>query len=179
MRLVALVALCSSLFLACPDPRPDPPIDEDGGSGPAAWPEGALVVGVTDYDTYTQVPMAADTELHRGSQGGFHVPLAYQVYGHGAVGAQFQHKVRRVSDDALLSRGSRIYDVEATDAGWQALDITVFICPTPVGLDAVDTQVRFEVLVLDADGGTLATENLETTLRCPAGDSFCPTICKG
>ena len=179
MRLL-LLALLSTTFLACPDPRPPPIEDDDGGiDGGGAWPAGALVVGVTDDVNQAFVPMTAETELHAGFQGGFHVPMAYKVFDQAAENAEFQHKVRRVSDGALLSRGSRQYTVEASDAGWVAMDISAFLCPTPSGLDAVDTLVRFEVVVVSPDGGTLATTSQETTLRCPSGNSFCQQICKG
>lgn len=172
---VVTLALCG-----CPDDRPLPPEDDDGGMKIGSWPDGAVVIGVTDESDYSYLEMTAETELHNGAQGGFHVPAAYKITGQTAPGAQFDHKVRRVSDNALLSRGSRVFDVAPGDGGvFIAPEITIFLCPTPVGLSASDELVRFEVVITGQDGGTLGSATHETTLRCPSGNSFCQSICKG
>ena len=46
-----------------------------------------------------------------------------------------------------------------------APEITIFLCPTPVGLSASDELVRFEVVITGQDGGTLGSATHETTLR--------------
>lgn len=178
-----LVVLASGCVGSCLDPRPDPPDPEvDGGpDGPPAWGEGAVEIGTTP-DSVTFVAMPAELELHPGAQGGFHVPISYRVVGKTEPDAVFEHKVRRVKDNVLVSRGTRSFDVAPADAGvWTPdYEVTVFLCPTPVGITVQDEEVTFEVRVTRMSSGKLlGVGTAKATLRCPAGNTFCASICKG
>ncbi len=80
-----------------------------------------------------------------------------------------------------MSKGTRILDVEPWAAGssWTTSDpITIFICPTPVGVNVVNEALHFEVRALKNDA-VLNQAGANTTLRCPGGDNFCAFICAG
>ncbi len=156
------------------------PIVPDGGTDAAVlWPEGTLELGGEDAGAFTVFP--ADVQAIPGAQGGFHVGVMYRVTGEALAAVRFEHRVTRVRDGVLVSKGTRILDVEpmAAGASWTTADpITIFICPTPVGVDVVNEVLHFEVKALKNDV-VLNQAGADTTLRCPAGDSFCASICSG
>lgn len=182
LLLVVLVSAATGCVGSCLDPRPDPPDPEvdAGPDGPAQWGENAVEIGTTP-DGLTFKAMPADLELHPGAQGGFHVPISYRVLGRTEPDAVFEHKVRRVKDNVLVSRGTRSFDVAPDGGVWTPdYEITVFLCPTPVGITVQDEEVVFEVRATRmTSGALLGVGTARTTLRCPAGNSFCASICKG
>jgi hypothetical protein len=175
---VTLALACGLLLCACPDLPPGP---EDSGAGEPLWPAGTVEVGapVSDEDLAFQ-PMPAALELHPGAQGGFHVPVAYRV-ARSQLGATFEHRVRRVRDGVLVSKGTREFDVAADGGAWTTdFPVTVFLCPTPVGVNVVGEELSFEVTVTREGGVLLGRGTATAVARCPAGnESFCQSICKG
>ncbi len=153
----------------------------DGGidGGAVLWPEGTLELGGDDAGAFTTFP--AEVQAIPGAQGGFHVGVMYRITGQALAGVKFEHRVTRVRDGVLVSKGTRILDVNPVAAGasWTTEDpITVFICPTPVGVNVLGEALRFEVKALKNDA-VLSEASATTTLRCPAGDGFCASICAG
>jgi hypothetical protein len=161
---------------------PPGPGDSGPGGGDALWPDGTLVLGtpVSDSDLSFQVLPAA-LELHGGAQGGYHVPLLYQVDGQTEPGATFEHRVTRVRDGVLVSKGSRVYDVAPDGTGSWRTDaaVVIFLCPTPVGVDVVDEALSFEVTLTRTPDVVLARTTAQAVVHCPAGAFSCPLICKG
>ena len=153
------------------------PIDPDGGTdGGALWPQGTLELGGEDAGVFTVFP--AELQAIPGAQGGFHVGVMYRVTGKALAGVKFEHRVTRVRDGVLVSKGTRLLDVEP-GVSWTTADpITIFICPTPVGVNVLNEELRFEVKALKNDG-LLNEASANTTFRCPAGDTFCTSICAG
>ncbi len=163
--LLTLVALC-----ACGGgPRPD------GGVG--QWPEGALELGAEAPDGGF-VAMPARVEATPGAQGGYHVPVMYRVTGEAPAVVSFEHRVTRVVDGALVSKGSRTWDAGLADPWTTDRATIVFLCPTPVGLNILGEPLRFQVTAT-RDGTLLGTAQATTSLGCPAGDAFCERICGG
>jgi len=129
-----------------------------------------------------------DFELEPGSQGGFHIAIQLLI---DAEARSFfgdrsfhRHIVRRVDDDALLSR--REFDVPWTVSerpGWSELSrpLFVFLCPTPIGLAAADRELRVSVSVGEPDGVRPLATTATVTARCPGGQpgEFCDRICRG
>ncbi len=165
------VALLSLLVIGCvPPPKP----------GVTLWEAGTLQLGVALSDSDPKfVAMPKDVELHPGAQGGFHVPVMYQVTGEREDKALFEHTVRRSRDMALVSRGSRTLDVSGSP--WvTAQPIPTFMCPTPVGINIIGEELIFEVTVTSSVGVILSRETAKTSLHCPMANSdFCESICKG
>lgn len=158
---------------ACPGPIDVP----DGGPDGGAWPDGAFTLGAEGADGgYLALP--AELTGTPGAQGGFHVSVLYAVTGEAAAGVVFEHKVRRSSDNTLVSKGQRTFDVGPL-SGWTPQGgIIIFMCPTPVGVNIIDEALRFEVTA--SQGGTLlGTASGTAIFRCPQGDSFCASVCKG
>lgn len=130
---------------------------------------------------FEEMPGAAT--LRPGAQGGFHVWVSYRVKGKTGP-FKALHTVRREVDAKLLSRGERRLELgTAGDDGWRQSDAATpaFLCPTPLGLNAIDEDVVFEVRLLGEDGVELAKQQVKTKLQCPVGDQaeFCQRICKG
>jgi hypothetical protein len=156
----------------------DPP---DGGSdGGALWPEGTLELGAEGPDGGF-VAMPAEVEATPGAQGGFHVPVVYRVTGKALPGVLFEHRIRRTRDNTLVSKGTRTWDVSPVGAGqsWTTAGaVIIFLCPTPVGVNVVGESLTFEVTATKG-GELLGTAGASAQFRCPAGDAFCESICKG
>lgn len=186
MRAVVLTLVALALT-ACPGPyRPDPPEDPDGGAdgGPdmPAWPAADFELGTSSpTDPTAFQPMPASMQLVAGFQGGFHVPVMYRVKDHDGSNLTFEHKVRRVADGVLVSRGGRVFDVHAADGGtWTSdYEVTIFLCPTPVGITVMDEALSIEVRVVDEASHLMAVGTTQVVVHCPPGDSFCESICKG
>ncbi|MEW5737860.1 MAG: hypothetical protein AB1938_02980 [Myxococcota bacterium] len=182
MRAVA-ASLFGLVLLACPGPdRPPPPEDTDGGTDTPAWPAGDFQLGTSSpSDPTAYVAMPSTLQLVPGAQGGFHVPVMYRVTGHSGTNLTFEHKVRRVKDGVLVSRGSRLFDVLPQSGGaWVSeYEITIFMCPTPVGVTVMDEALTFEVRILDESSKLLSVGTAQAVVHCPAGNSFCESICKG
>jgi hypothetical protein len=179
-RTVTLALACGLSLCACPELPPGP---EDSGGGEPLWPAGTVEFGVpVSEEDFAFQPMPASLELHPGAQGGFHVPVSYRV-GRSEPGATFEHRVRRVRDGVLVSRGTREFDVEAPSDGgaWTAdFPVVVFLCPTPVGVNVVDEELTFEVTVTREGGVLLGRGTAKAVARCPSANaSFCNSICKG
>lgn len=126
--------------------------------------------------------MPGAATLRPGSQGGFHVWVSYRVKG-GAGPYKADHTVRRASDGKLLSRGERRLELGAAgDDGWRQSEAATpaFLCPTPLGVSAIDVDAVFEV-TLFAEGVAVAKQQVKTRLECPTDDqaAFCRQICMG
>lgn len=176
---LGLVALALS---ACPEPyRPDPPDDPDAGNDVPAWPAGDFELGTSSpTDPTVWQGMPASMQLVPGFQGGFHVPVMYRVKHHDGADLTFEHKVRRSSDGVLVSRGGRVFDVVSDGGTWTSdYEVTVFLCPTPVGITVMDEALTIEVRVVDDASKLKAVGTAQVVVHCPAGDSFCQSICKG
>lgn len=157
----------------------------DGGTdgGVALWPEGTLELGGGDatgaFTAFTAFP--AEVQATPGAQGGFHVGVRYKITGKALPTVRFEHRVTRVRDDVLVSKGARVLDVDPVAAGesWTSQEtIIIFICPTPVGVNVLNEELRFEVTALK-NGAVLNQTSANATFRCAAGDGFCASICAG
>jgi hypothetical protein len=177
----AALVLGALLLSACPVP-PGPGDSGPGDGGDALWPDGTLVLGapVSDSDLTFQL-LPAEVDLHPGAQGGYHVPLMYRVDGQTEPGATFDHRVTRVRDGVLVSKGSRVYDVSPDGTGsWSTGSaVVIFLCPTPVGVNVIDEALSFEVTMLRSPDVVLTRATAQAVVHCPAGASSCQLICKG
>ena len=155
----------------------------DGGTdGGTLWPEGTLELGGELPDGGGFTTLSTEVEATPGAQGGFHVPVMYRVTGKAVNGVVFEHKVRRASDNVLVSKGTRTLDVTPVAAGqsWTTPGaVIIFLCPTPVGVSVVGEALNFEVTAPTKGGQLLGTAGASSTFRCPAGDAFCDSICRG
>lgn len=179
MRTLLLLSVAFALT-ACPSPtpRPEPFIDEDGGMlGTPRWAEGTLKIGTTDDQGEVFQEIGAQIELHRGPQGGNHTYAKYKVTGQTARDAVFENRVRRAKDGLLVSRGTRTMDVVPGDGGVWLNDysITMFLCPTPTGINIVGEPLVFEVTAKAANGEFLGRSTATSTISC----SGCEVDCGG
>lgn len=181
MRAILILPLTFLLTGCCiqlPPPRPAPLVDEDGGvSGPPLWPDGTITFGTTDDSGEVFQRIGSELELHRGPQGGNHAYAKYQVTGQTAADVIFEHRVRRVRDGLLVSKGNRTFDVTLADGGvWTSEgSVTMFLCPTAPGVSIVREQLNFEVTAKGRDGKFLGRSSENATLRC----SDCEADCGG
>lgn len=153
--------------------EPDGSVTQD-----AAWPDGALQLGVrSDGGSDFQV-LPAEVSLVPGAQGGYHVEVRYQVSGEPTNAVLFTHRAHLTDTGALVSKGTRQFDVLPTGGAWLSEPFPIFMCPTPVGVTVTNQNVTIEVTATSADGGLLGTTSGTTKLRCGAGQ-YCETICKG
>lgn len=179
MRPTALLLAVLALTGCCiqmPTPRPEPIVDEDGGVlGPPLWPEGTLVFGTTDDDGQLFQLIGAQLELHRGPQGGNHAYAKYQVTGQVAQDVVFEHRVRRVKDRLLVSKGARTLDVTATDGGvWTSEgSVIMFLCPTAPGVNIVMEPLEFEVTARGPGGQFFGRSTVTSTLQCTGCEADC------
>ncbi|MDP3151531.1 MAG: hypothetical protein Q8N23_02600 [Archangium sp.] len=180
MRSFVLLLLSFGLTACCiqlPPPRPEPLKDEDGGVlGTPLWPEGSIVFGTTDGTGEVFIPIGTELELHRGPQGGYHAYAKYQVSGgQFAQDVVFEHRVRRVRDNVLVSRGSRNVDVTAADGGvWMSEGAaTMFLCPTAPGVSIVGEPLNFEVTVMGNDRKFYGRTSVTATLACAGCEADC------
>ena len=158
------------------------------GCGPARDPDPPpgdveLVVGSAPETGMGFEAMPGAATLRPGAQGGFHVWVSYRVKG-GSGPFNAGHTVRRAADGKLLSRGERRLELGAAgDDGWRQSEAATpaFLCPTPLGLNAIDVDAVFEVTLFDERAAAVAKQQVTTKLECPSGDQadFCRQICKG
>lgn len=176
MRALLLPALVL-LTTACGPPNPNP----DGGVLPDGGPSALIELGTTDADGGF-VPLTGDVDAIAGSQGGFHVNVLYKLP-EGAVGqVTFDHRVVRVSDDKLVSLGSRQFDVGLFYvSSWASpAPVNVFMCPTPVGVDVIGHELLFTTKAKDSSGRVFAAGSAKATFRCGAtAGAYCASVCKG
>lgn len=176
MKQAALLLLLL-LLAACGEPIEGP----DGGSdGGVLWAEGTLELGGEAADG-GYLPLPPESFATPGAQGGYHLAVLYQVTGQALERVVFAHRVTRVRDDVLVSKGTRTLDVTPVAAGASWITpgpVIIFICPTPVGVNVVDEELNFEVTA--AKGGVvLGRAAARSVFRCAATDSFCASICSG
>ena len=154
------------------------PVVPDGGmdAGPVVWPEGTLELAGEDGGAFPFQAQAVP-----GAQGGYHVPVMYKVNGVTERMVTFEHRVTRMSDGVLVSKGHRSLNIEpaAGSPSWMTDGpVIIFICPTPVGVGVVDQWLHFEITAVKA-GEVLGRTAGDAQFGCPAGDSFCASICAG
>lgn len=167
------------LLSGCGGTKGDPDGGRDGGD--PLWAEGALELGAEDADGGAVFPLPAAVQATPGAQGGFHVPMLYRVTAPALAGVSFEHRVTRVRDDALVSKGSRTMNIEPVAAGqsWTSPGaIIIFICPTPVGVNVVGEELNFEVTATKS-GALLGKASGRATFTCAPADGFCASICSG
>ncbi len=155
------------LLLALAACVPSPAMDDGGPqvSGSPLWPEGTLQLGL--LDTEGLFTLFGDTfSLIHGPQGGFHVPIAYQVRGRTADNALFILRVRRDRDGLLVYRQDARFSV--TGEVWTD-ERRAFLCPPPAGVSLVGELLSFEVIVIGDGGEFLGV----TTLRSTTSDPEC------
>lgn len=161
-------------------------------------PETALKLELGTLDpaepmAFRFLPLTDDmqVQLAGGAQGGFHIWTLYRVHGN-TIDRRL--RVRRVIDrlgpggkrDRILTgEGSEHIPAESP---WELLTpIPSFVCPTPLGVNALDAPLELKVRFEDsADASvTLAEAAVRVTADCPpamAGDTqreFCMSICVG
>lgn len=169
--------MAAALVCAACGPLPPAP---DGGVD-AGLDAGAIELGTTGADGGF-VPLEGPVDGIPGSQGGFHVNVLYRLPEGGSGQLTFEHQVRRIRDERLVSRGSRLYDLgQLRSAPWETADpVTVFMCPTPIGVDIIGEALRFSVTAKDAQGRVVGAGSSVATFRCgSASGAFCEAICKG
>jgi len=164
-----------ALFLSCGPPNPSPDGGTDGG-----------VVGVVEFGTtdmngdYT--PLTGDAFATPGAQGGFHVNTFFRLPAGGQGQLTFDYRVVRASDDKLVSLGTRNFDLGLFPVStWtNASPVTVFMCPTPVGVDIIGKELLFTVKAKNAAGQVLAEGSARAVFRCGTNaGTYCENICKG
>jgi hypothetical protein len=175
MTLKQPVVLCL-LLTACVGPI-DP---SDGGiDAGVVWPEGTLELGTEDAGAFSTFP--AQVQATPGAQGGYHVAVMYRVTDQAVPGVTFDHRVTRKRDNVLVSKGSRTLSVDPVAAGQSWFTpgpVIIFICPTPVGVSAIDEELHFEVTA-SKSGLVLGKAGVDSRFGCPPGDGFCASICAG
>lgn len=130
-------------------------------------------------------------QLAGGAQGGFHIWTLYRVHGN-TIDRRL--RVRRMierlgpggrRDRILTGEGSEHIPAESP---WELLTpIPSFVCPTPLGVNALDAPLELKVRFEDSTDSTvtLAEAQVRVTAVCPpamAGDTqheFCMSICVG
>lgn len=167
------------MLVGCEGPPGGPDGGRDGGA--PLWAEGTLELGSEGADGGALFPLPAEVQATPGAQGGFHVPMLYRVTAPANPGVVFEHRVTRVRDDVLVSKGQRTMNIDPVAAGqsWTSPGaIIIFICPTPVGVNVVGEELNFEVTATKS-GELLGKASGRATFRCPSGDGFCAAICSG
>jgi hypothetical protein len=162
--------------MACQPPPPDPDGGTDGGE---VWPAGTLELGIEDAGMFDTFP--AQVQASPGAQGGYHVAVMYRVTGKALPGVLFEHRVTRVSDARLVSKGNRTMTIDPVAAGqsWTTPGpVIIFICPTPVGVNVLGEPLHFEVTA-SKSGEVLGKAEGDATFGCPPNDAFCASICAG
>jgi hypothetical protein len=157
-----------------------------GACGDLAGTDALLVAGsaAADGTGFAEVVPGADVELVPGSQGGFHVWIGVRVHGEAGL-LLLEREARRDRDDALVLRGvAQAIEVpgDAVVGWWESPTASpAFMCPSPLGLQVYDEEIRFAIRLLDGAGQVLAEDELRLTPRCPTGDhhQFCLDICSG
>jgi hypothetical protein len=145
----------------------------------AEWPEGTLELGGEMSGGFVALPM--NVEATPGAQGGYHVAVMYKVTGQALPGVLFEHRVTRVRDDRLVSKGTRTLSVDPVAAGQSWVTpgpIIIFICPTPVGVNVLGEALHFEVTA-SKGGALLGKASADAVFGCRSSDSFCASICAG
>lgn len=177
-RRAAGCALVVLLAAACGPPTPSP----DGGT----LPDGGAVLGQVELGTTNDqgayVALTGDAFATPGAQGGFHVNTFFRLPAGGQGSITFDYRVVRASDDKLVSLGSRQFDLGLfkVDSWTNMTPVTIFMCPTPVGIDIIDRELVFMVKAKNADGQVLAEGSARAVFRCgPNAGTYCTNICKG
>lgn len=151
------------------------------------------------------VPLSAgqDVTLVEGAQGGFHVWMKFRV-GLSPRLVSMEKRAYRASDNQLVllaytpvSIGSApgaespFGTVPAPGGAWELQPATpMFMCPSPVGINVLDTPIRYQLTLLDkspTQGGAapMALAEMGVTLvpHCPSSPpdsvAFCRKICSG
>lgn len=128
-----------------------------------------------------------DAPLIPGAQGGFHVWMRYRLTGLSPGTYRVARIAHRVSDGQIVLRiPPDSVDVGAPDANgyWESpMSLPMFMCPSPIGIQVVDEQIRYEIDVLDDSGKqTLSSGQVIMVPRCPSDPQqhdFCYRICTG
>ncbi len=167
------------LLSACPSPEPyrpppivDTPIELQG---PPAWGENAVELEIREGTEYQ--PLPASTALHAGSQGGFHLPINVKVTNHSGPQVDLNFRATRSSDGLLVSRTRTNQTIDAADGGtWRSAAQTMFLCPTPTGINIAGEEIIFEVTA-SIGSQLLTSTRAKTVLLCETSD--CNSLCKG
>lgn len=164
-----------------------------GGSGePGPWTVELGTLDPSDPMAFHYLPLSDDmqVQLAGGAQGGFHIWTLYRI-----LGNQTEQRVKaRRYIDRLGADGSRqrVLTAEGSErvpaeSPWELLTpIPSFVCPTPLGVNALDAKLELKVRFEDNSSGALLGESaVRLSAVCPpamAGDTqnaFCMMICVG
>jgi hypothetical protein len=160
------------------------------GEGPGGLPppeDAKLLIGgaASDGSGYVELVAGEDVTLVPGGQGGFHVWLRLRGLGLEPGMLAIERNARRVSDGALILRTMDRKEMASPlpDGEWFEVSdpMASFMCPSPIGVSVIDTEVRFEVSVVDPSG---VSANAAITLvpRCPPDPDlrrYCERLCTG
>jgi hypothetical protein len=180
------LAVATLIVLAACGSSEPPGGPDAGGDGDASVdPIGDLLLGGAE-DTgvgFVELADGADAQLMWGAQGGYHVWTGLRARGV-AGELRIEREARRMSDGVLvLLAPTQVIEVpdEAMEDWWQQPDAWPnFMCPSPVGIQVYDQEVRFTVQLTDDEGGLLAEDQIILVPRCPAGDEAnCHERCSG
>ena len=148
-----------------------------------AEPAFAVVVRSAVADGTKSQPLASESTLTAGAQGGFHVWLDVRFTGAKAERTRVKHTVRRKSDGVLFSTGERTLDVGAAgpEGFWESSPAwPAFLCPSPLGINILGEPAVIKLEVSTVDGTLLGTAEANTQFSCPAAQqAFCESICRG
>ncbi|MEO6950240.1 MAG: hypothetical protein ABI321_00400 [Polyangia bacterium] len=145
-----------------------------GGAPPA--PAHALTLdGLAADGSAAPLVEGQEVTLVEGAQGGFHVWLRYAYDGIPGTDATLTRTAHRVSDDVLVLRSTADTTIEALSE-----PLPMFMCPSPVGIDVIDTPIAYTLDLTDGVGTELAKGTITLVPRCPVDEAtFCQQICTG
>ena len=139
-----------------------------------------VIVESAGLDGTQPQPMAADSTLTPGSQGGFHVWVNVRLTGATAARTRIKHTIRRKSDGTLFSTGERTVDVVAGETWESSPAWPAFVCPSPLGINILNVPAVIKLELSTIEGVALGSGEATTTFACPAAQqAFCESICQG
>ncbi|MEL7239460.1 MAG: hypothetical protein AAGK78_11410 [Planctomycetota bacterium] len=177
----AAIVLMAAI-VACGDestPPPPPPGLFSVTLGSAADP----VRGTGGFATIDNL---AALPLRPGSQGGLHVYINLRLSERAvdAIGERplIYREARRISDGRLVSRlehRTQLVESSTTGAFDTERSISLFLCPTPVGVDVADEPLELTVEVRTDYGEALAAQGqIQFVPYClDEGRTFCRDLC--
>jgi hypothetical protein len=164
----------AAVLVGC-SPAPNPDAGTDGG------PLETIELGTTDGQG-AYVALQGDAFAEPGAQGGYHINTFFRLPAGGQGRVTFDYRVVRSSDDKLVSLGTRSFDLGLFKvASWtNPAPVTVFMCPTPVGVDIIGQELTLTVKSRDEAGRSLGEGRATAVFRCgPNAGTYCVSICKG
>lgn len=128
-------------------------------------------------------PLASESTLVSGAQGGFHVWLTVRLTGAPTGPMRVKHTIRRQSDGTLFSTGERTLEVAeaGADGAWESLPAwPAFLCPSPLGINVLNEPAVIRLELSSKAGAMLGSAEVNSHFVCPADQqAFCERICRG